>query len=71
LNGVRTTKYENINKCRNGWKQNWMRKMSYFFEMPINYILYPFMMKREDPNTTLIGKIQSYIPMDFYNNPIT
>ena len=71
LNGIRTTKIENINKCKINWKQNLVRKASYFFEMPINYLLYPFMIKREDPNTTLIGYIQSYIPMDFYNNSIT
>lgn len=70
LNGVRTTKIEEDgNKCQNDWKQNLTRKASYFFEMPINYLLYPFMIRRENPDSTFVGKIQSYIPMDFYNNP--
>ena len=43
------------------------RKLSYFFEMPINYFCYPLMIKRENKNTFL-GIIQSMIPISFYNN---
>jgi len=43
------------------------RKMSYFLEFPINYIAYPLMIKREDKNT-IVGKLQSLIPLQFYNN---
>lgn len=35
--------------------------------MPINYILYPLMIKRENTNS-IIGKIQTFIPITFYNN---
>ena len=44
-----------------------MRKLSYYFQLPINSILYPLMIKREDKNT-IIGKIQSVIPITYYNN---
>lgn len=44
-----------------------MRKLSYYFEMPINYWFYPLMVKRNDSNT-ILGKIQSYIPIEYYNN---
>jgi len=43
------------------------RKASYYFEFYINYIFYHFITKKEDDNT-IIGKIQSYIPIKFYNN---
>lgn len=44
-----------------------MRKLSYLYEFPINYIFYPLMIKREDSNS-IIGKIQSFIPIQYYNN---
>lgn len=46
-----------------------LRKATYIFELPINYIFYPLMLKREN-NNTLIGKIQSIIPVQFYINSI-
>jgi hypothetical protein len=47
-----------------------LRKASYFFEMPINYFCYPFMIKRQNSDHW-IGKIQSWIPIDFYNNAVS
>jgi hypothetical protein len=44
-----------------------IRKMSYYFQLPINYIFYPLMIKREDKNS-VVGMIQSYIPITYYNN---
>ena len=43
-----------------------IRKLSYYFQLPINYIFYPLLIKREHNNA--IGLIQSYIPISFYNN---
>lgn len=60
----------NINKsekCNTSYYQNIIRKLSYYFEMPINYILYPLMIKRENTNS-IIGMIQTFIPLSFYNN---
>ena len=54
-------------KCTTSYSQNIIRKLSYYFEMPINYILYPLMIKRENTNS-IIGKIQTFIPITFYNN---
>jgi len=54
-------------KCATSYSQNIIRKLSYYFEMPINYILYPLMIKRENTNS-IIGKIQTFIPISFYNN---
>lgn len=44
-----------------------MRKLSYFFEMPINYFAYTIMLKKE-PENTFIGQIQKMIPLNYYNN---
>jgi len=44
-----------------------MRKLSYFFEFPINYIFYPLMIKRENENS-FVGSLQKYIPVQYYNN---
>ena len=44
-----------------------VRKLSYFFEFYINYIFYPFMIKKESSDT-FIGKIQSIVPINYYNN---
>lgn len=44
-----------------------LRKLSYFFEFYINYIFYPFMIKKESSDT-FIGKIQSIVPINYYNN---
>jgi hypothetical protein len=44
-----------------------LRKLSFYFEFPINVIFYPFMIDKKNKDT-FIGKIQSYIPITFYNN---
>jgi len=64
LNGIRK---EKISKCKKSYTGEITRKLSYFFEMPINYIFYPLMIKRENENT-ITGIIQSFIPISFYNN---
>jgi hypothetical protein len=66
LNGINMTK-EYV--CKMSVWNHVIRKASYFFEMPINYFLYPFLSKRYDNDST-IGKIQSIIPIQFYNNDI-
>lgn len=53
--------------CKISFINNSIRKLSYYFELPINYIFYPLMIDRKNENTW-IGKIQSYIPISFYNN---
>ena len=62
LNGVNVTKKTSELK-----PSIILRKLSYFFEFPINYLFYPFMVKKED-SSTLIGKIQSVFPIKYYNN---
>ena len=63
LQGIRKTKTET---CRNDVGPFLMRKLSYYFEFPINYIFTPLLIKREENN--IIGYIQSFIPVSFYNN---
>jgi hypothetical protein len=67
LNGINMKK-EYV--CRMSVWNHIIRKASYFFEMPINYFLYPFLSKRYE-NDSAIGKIQSIIPIQFYNNDIS
>ena len=43
------------------------RKFSYFFEMPINTFLSPFLEKKYEEGTCM-GTIQSYFSITFYNN---
>ena len=64
LNGIRHTKND---VCKMGIYYDIMRKLSFFFEMPINYLLYPIMTKKE-PSDSVIGFIQSFIPIQYYNN---
>lgn len=66
LNGINMKK-EYV--CKMSVWNHVLRKASYFFEMPINYFLYPFLSKRYDNDST-IGKIQSIIPIQFYNNDV-
>jgi hypothetical protein len=58
---------KNNNNCSDNIYNKLKRKCSYFFEMPINYFAYPLMIKRENPNS-FVGMIQSFIPLNFYNN---
>jgi hypothetical protein len=67
LSSLQNIYVEKTEKCINNIYSTIQRKLSYFFEMPINYIAYPFMIKRENPNT-FIGMIQYFIPLNFYNN---
>jgi hypothetical protein len=53
--------------CSMSFYKRFLRKMSYYFEMPINVFFYPFMIEKKNENT-IIGKIQSYVPFTFYNN---
>lgn len=64
LHGIRNEKFD---ICTLSLYNEITRKLSYYFEMPINYILYPIMIKRNN-NNTIIGKIQSFIPLNYYNN---
>jgi len=64
LQNININKYDSYNTS---YFQIITRKLSYYFEMPINYILYPLMIKRENPNS-IIGMIQTFIPITFYNN---
>ena len=64
LQGISLDKTE---MCKDDVWTSIKRKMSYFLEFPINYIAYPLMIKREDKNT-IVGKLQMFIPLQFYNN---
>jgi hypothetical protein len=63
LHGVRVHKTD---ICKITARDNILRKLSYFFEFPINYFLYPVLSNRENTDT-ITGKIQSYIALNFYN----
>jgi len=65
LSGINVVKIEK--ECKTTIWNKIIRKTSYFLEMPINTFLYPLMIKREKANT-IIGKIQEFIPISFYNN---
>ena len=64
LQGINKIKTE---KCEMTMSNVCMRKMSYYFEFPINYCFYPLMIKRDKTNG-FIGLIQSFIPITYYNN---
>ena len=64
LSGVNINKNE---QCVINYQNRVLRKLSYFFEFPINYLLPSFLLKREKDDT-IVGSIQSYIPIKFYNN---
>jgi hypothetical protein len=65
LSKVNVTKIEMY--CKSTVWNRILRKASYFVEMPINTFLYPLMIKRENKDN-IIGRIQEYIPISFYNN---
>jgi len=64
LQGIRVHKTD---ICKITTTDKIIRKVSYLLEFPINYLLYPLLTKRENTDT-VIGKIQSYISIQFYNN---
>lgn len=47
------------------WWDYFFRKMSYYFEFPINYGFYPLMQRKYEGT---LGWIQDCIPVQFYNN---
>jgi hypothetical protein len=63
LSGVNKSKKD---ICKDGIYESVVRKLSYYLQLPINTLLYPIMIKRE--NNNFIGAIQSFIPITFYNN---
>ena len=65
LSRINVTKIET--ECKSTIWNQILRKASYFMEMPINTFLYPLMIKREN-NNNIIGRIQDFIPISFYNN---
>lgn len=64
LNNIRVDKED---RCTKSLYQEGLRKMSYFFQLPINSIFYPLMIKRENKDT-IIGQLQNFIPLAYYNN---
>ena len=65
LEGIHVNKKES---CKNNLYGSIMRKLSYYFEFPINYIFTPFIIKKYD-NETLIGSIQSnFKEFSYFNN---
>lgn len=64
LQGVRAIKKQT---CEDTFKNRFMRKLTYYFEFPINYMFTPFMIKRYNKDT-FIGSLQSFIPITYYNN---
>jgi len=64
LDGIHTRKLGQ--ECmEKGWRDYLLRKLSYYFEFPINYGFYPLMQRKYDG---IMGRIQELIPVDFYNN---
>jgi hypothetical protein len=64
LQGVRMKKKQ---MCTDTVQNRLTRKLSYFFEFPINYFLSPFMMKKYEKGSVM-EKVQSIVPITFYNN---
>jgi hypothetical protein len=58
---------EKNGKCENTLYKKCLRKLSYYFEFPINYIFYPLLQKRYY-SQSIMGKIQQLIPISYYNN---
>jgi hypothetical protein len=54
-------------KCSISIMDTITKKLSYYFQLPINTIFVPFMIERKNDNT-FIGQIQKYLPISFYNN---
>jgi hypothetical protein len=63
LEGIRTYKKE---ICQDTNYSFIIRKLSYYFQLPLQ-LAYPLMIRRDNKDT-LRGKIQSIIPLDYYNN---
>jgi hypothetical protein len=64
LNKVSVEKEENT--CDDSLYNHFIRKCSYFFEMPINTLFNPLLQKKHDDG--LLGALQEYSSIQFYNN---
>jgi len=64
LKGIRKEKVE---ICDKTFATLSARKLSYFFQLPINYWFYSFLTEKY-PSDTWIGYIQTFIPLSYYNN---
>jgi len=64
LEGIRKEKVE---ICDKSLVSLTARKLSYYFQLPINYWLYPFLSKKYTTDTWM-GWFQSFIPLSYYNN---
>lgn len=64
LHNVHTEKQENT--CEDTFYNNFLRKCSYFFELPINTVFSPILQKKEEGG--IVGKLQDYSSIGFYNN---
>lgn len=64
LHNVYVEKQED--KCEDTLYNHFLRKCSYFFELPINTIFNPLLQKKHEDG--VIGKIQDYSSVQFYNN---
>jgi len=64
LQGIRMKKQQ---MCEDTTKNRIIRKLTYYFEFPINFIFTPFMIKKHEPDS-IMGFVQSYIPITYYNN---
>jgi len=67
LTHLKHTRAYKKDMCKPSIKQYITRKMSYYFQLPVNTYLYPLMIRKENKNS-IIGKIKSFIPLQYYNN---
>ena len=65
LDGISVEKEEST--CEDTLYNHFLRKCSYFFELPINTIFNPLLQKKHDDNG-ILAKIQDYSSIKFYNN---
>ena len=61
LQGIKTNKNGDANTPYRS------RLVTYFFQFPINYIFTPFLIEKY-PSDTIMGRLQSIIDINFYNN---
>jgi hypothetical protein len=66
LNGIRAKKESDCSDSSlTKWIYRIFRKISYYFELPINTVFYPIMVEKQDG---FIGWVQDMIPIKYYNN---
>jgi hypothetical protein len=66
LNHLNNISIEKEEPCSDTFYNRFLRKLSYMFEFPVNYLFYPLLIKKH--NDGLIGQIQDNISIQFYNN---